>query len=146
MMLFLLCLLILSRVQSEDECEGVFCRYNGEPNEEDVSGVDDNLFRHDYCIPDVSGLFGSDRGQEQYVEYFYQVETEPMTTTDDLNEILGKIEISISRTIMPELFPDQCAPASRKRRKRAPKRRLEVMGVGSKPPDNVLDGGMFVCF
>ena len=149
-MLLLSCFLILSRVQSKDEthigCDGISCRYNSQPKEEDVSGVDDNLFRHDFCIPDVNGLFGSDQGQEQYIEYFYQVETEPTTTAYDLNLLLGKVEISISRTIMPELFSDQCAPVSRARRKRAPKRRLEVMGVSSKPPDSVLDGGMFVGF
>jgi hypothetical protein len=137
----------LSRVQSEDEilvaCEGISCRYNEAPKEDDVSGVDDNLFRHDFCIPDVSGLFGSDQGQEQYIEYFYQVETQPTTTIDDLNTLLGKLETSVSRTIMPELFSDQCAPISRMRRKREPKRRLEVMGVSSKPPDKVLDGGRF---
>jgi hypothetical protein len=130
----------------EEKCEGVACRYNQAPKEVDVSGVDDNLFRHDLCVTDVSGLFGSNQGDSQSVDYFYQVETEPTMTTADMNGLLGKIESSITRTILPELFSDQCAPTSmsRKRQQREPIRRLEVMGVSSIPPDKVLDGGTFV--
>lgn len=129
----------------DDDCEGISCRYNPAPKEADVSGVDDNLFRHDLCALDANGLFGSNQAESQAVDYFYQVETEPTTTTADMNGLLGKIEISMSRTILPELFPDQCAPTSmsRKRQQREPRQQLEVMGVSTTPDDKVLDEGTF---
>jgi hypothetical protein len=148
-MLLLTCFLTGSRAKADDgivvACEGISCRYIRPPEEDDVT--DDNLFRHDLCVPDANGLFGSSQGEEQSVDYFYQVETEPTMTSADRTGVLGEIEISISRTILPELLSEECAPAinvTRMRRKRVPRRRLEVMGVSSNPADKVFDGGACV--
>jgi hypothetical protein len=93
------------------------------------------------CIPEINGIYGSDQGIELPLGFLYQIAT---SANANIEEILGNVESSISRTILPELFADQCAPTRRSRRGRKPTRRLEVRGVSSLPADKVFIGGTFL--
>jgi hypothetical protein len=89
-------------------------------------------------------MFGSSEGNEQPLAFYYQVETLPiLDRVDDANEeIIGKVETSISKRLLPSLFVEQCASIERTAKGKNPRhRRLEMMGLSSKPPDTVLQGG-----
>lgn len=76
-----------------DACEGVSCQ-NNRPLHDYVYGMGDNMLKHDLCVPNARGLFGSNRGEDQSVNYF---------ETHGEQQAPGKNE-TISRTILPELF------------------------------------------
>lgn len=122
--------------------EGISGRYNQIPSEDNVAGVD-NFFAHsEPCTPDASsGLYGSDEtGFSQYVSFYYQVETIPLLDATTVNkELLIPVEDSISRTILPELFAETCAPLAEARS--GSRRFLAARGVSTRPADQVLEGG-----
>jgi hypothetical protein len=119
------------------------CQYNHNPGEDIVFDVDDASLITDEdgpCLPDLNGLYGSGAENDLPLAFLYQIET---SANADIQEILENVELSISLTILPELFADQCAPTvrSRKRRKPTTRRRLDARGVSSLPADKVLDLG-----
>lgn len=118
--------------------------YNSNPFE--VNVVDDNLFsRENDCSPGLDGLFGADQGVEQELGFFYQIETIPILERSDeaRDEILESVETSVSRTLLPSLFLEDCAMTERSRqRARTPHRHLEEMlGISTLPKDTILEGG-----
>lgn len=118
--------------------------YNSDPYEVNVDG-EDNIFSRDECSPDVNGMFGSDEGTEQSLEFYYQVETLPLDDAEQATrEILDKVETSVSQTLLPSLFSDTCALAARSRmsNEEEPHRQLvEMKGITTLPQDTVLQGG-----
>jgi hypothetical protein len=110
-----------------------------------VFGTDEpsSIAEQEPCIPELNGIYGSDQGIELPLGFLYQIET---SANASIEEILGNVETSISRTILPELFADQCASITRSREphERKPTRRLEVRGVSSLPEDKVLNEGTFL--
>lgn len=119
------------------------CRYSDNPDEDNVFGTDEpsSIAEQEPCIPELNGIYGSDQGIELPLGFLYQIET---SANASIEEILDNVESSISRTILPELFADQCAPITRSRHGRKPTRRLEVRGVSSLPADKVLNEGTFL--
>lgn len=122
--------------------EGISGRYNQLPNEDDVKGVDNMFVHSEPCTPDASsGLYGSeDPRVSQYLSFYYQVETMPLLDATTVNnELLIPIEDSISRTILPELFAETCAPLAEARS--GSRRFLTARGLSTRPADQVLEGG-----
>lgn len=119
--------------------------YNANPFEVNVDGTDNLFSREDDCSPDPNGLFGSDQGVEQDLGYYYQIETLPILESAEQvqNEILQQVETSVSKTLLPSLFVEECAVIERTRqRAQIPHRRLEEMlGITTLPGDTVLEGG-----
>ena len=101
--------------------------YNTNPFEVNVDGTDNLFSREDDCSPDPNGLFGSDQGVEQDLGFYYQVETLPILESAEQvqNEILEQVETSVSKTLLPSLFVEECAVIERTRQKaQIPHRRL----------------------
>ncbi len=121
--------------------------YNTNPFEVNVDGTDNVFSREDDCSPDPNGLFGSDQGVEQDLGFYYQVETLPIIENPQQvkSEILEQVESSVSKTLLPSLFLEECAVTERTRqRAQIPHRRLEEMlGITTLPNDNVLAGGTY---
>lgn len=119
--------------------------YNSNPYEVNVDGTDNLFDREGSCSPGTNGLFGSDGGVNQDLGFYYQVETLPILggRQDARGEILKLLETSISKTLLPSLFLEDCAVTERSRqRAQEPDRRLEEMlGITTLPEDVVLEDG-----
>lgn len=119
--------------------------YNANPFEVNVDGTDNIFSKDDNCIPNASGLFGTDQGVEQDLGFYYQVETLPILESVEQaqNEILDVVETSVITTLLPSLFVEECAVIERARQKALiPHRRLaEMLGITTLPEDTVLEGG-----
>jgi hypothetical protein len=118
--------------------------YNANPFEVNVDGTDNIFSKDDNCIPNASGLFGTDQGVEQDLGFYYQVETLPILESVEQaqNEILDVVETSVITTLLPSLFVEECAVIERSRQKALiPHRRLaEMLGITTLPEDTVLEG------
>jgi len=119
--------------------------YNSDPYEVNVDGRDNVFSRDDDCNPDVNGLFGSSEGVAQPLGFYYQVETLPLVDGGEQGneEIIGKVETSISKTLLPSLFLEQCALTERSRKPNQwlSRRLAEMLGITTLPRDEVLQGG-----
>lgn len=126
--------------------------YNSDPYEVNVDGTDNLFSREESCVPDVNGMFGSEEGTGQPLDFYYQVEMLPLIVPlDDAEqankEIISKVETSVSKTLLPSLFVEQCALTERSRRSdQRPHRQLVGMkGVTTLPEDTILAGGTSDC-
>ena len=123
--------------------------YNSDPLETNVDGRDNVFSRDEGCIPDANGMFGSSQGVAQSLGFYYQVEILPIVDSRDQinNEMLGKVESSISKTLLPSLFVEQCAVTERSRQSNQWQHRklAEMLGISTLPKDTVLEGGTYVC-
>jgi hypothetical protein len=73
-------------------------------------------------------LFGSSDGDPLFLEYGYEIETDPATIQGTLaNVVLPPLEVAFNNFLLPELFPEICAVGRR--------RRLRLVGLSTAPGD-----------
>jgi hypothetical protein len=109
------------------------------PGGDDDDDDDDNL-----CKADDSGSYGQFGLVDNIVrvEYMYEMELTPGTTTEDIDSIiLPSLERTFVNSIIPALFPDRCG---RRQLLHTVRRRLKVIGISSNPADEVIPDGTSV--
>jgi len=85
------------------------------------------------CIPDSQGRYGSSQGANtQQIEYGYQLEIKPDVSFQTVTyQIMPEVERRVSGIVVPVMFEQACSRSGTRRR-------LEVDGFTSYPPDKVI--------
>lgn len=90
----------------------------------------------------MDGSFGLTFGSPNAVRFEYEVEINPdLLIGEFASEVLPNLEESMANFLLPNLFPGTCAlspgDATASFRSGAVRRRLEVVGISSRPADEV---------
>lgn len=93
------------------------------------------------CTPDSDGFFGSTGNSTIALTYNYEVETDPTKNGDLTGDILPAVESKINDLLLRIVFfPQKCGVADTRKLSLGRQRRLELVGLSSKPLDDVMEG------
>jgi hypothetical protein len=91
------------------------------------------------------GTFGAiARGDQNFVVYIYQVETEPQVTQQQfVTQLLPQLELATTNGMIPDLFGRLCGLFLQRQQQSTPSviDKSFFLGISMNPPDRVLDNG-----
>lgn len=94
------------------------------------------------------GTFGTTaRGDQNFVVYIYQVETEPQITQQQFaTQLLPQMELATANGMIPYLFGRLCGLFLQRQQQLAPlvDGKSFFLGINMNPPDRVLDNGTLI--
>lgn len=96
-----------------------------------------------FCEANDHGIFGSERGDMNEVEFIYQAEVHDVATTVGQfeMEILPGVEKGILDLVVPHLFGPPCGTFRRLQLGLLPPLEPKYLGISTKPVDRVMSDG-----
>lgn len=94
------------------------------------------------CKVSIEGQFGTKRGDEHVVGYVYQLEVEPDTRFQQVeNEILPSVESATVNSMIPSMFVPLCGSSRKLQLELVQPPESRYLGINTTPKDEILEDG-----
>ena len=94
------------------------------------------------CTVNLSGRFGTTRGDKHIVGYVYQLEVEPGTKLQQVeDEIIPAVEAATVTSMIPSMFEPLCGSSRRLQLELVQPPEPRYLGINTTPKDIIMEDG-----